>query len=89
MRHGALGGCAGDSNRVGAVDRVGGSHQKIWVPFPCHIHLGPSRGPIWRSAIYIWNTGFFSNCAVDCGSVGHRNGSVSDGACSALDSAAA
>src|SRR4029453_5729193 len=88
MRHGADGGCAGDSDRVGAVDRVGGSYQKIWVPFPCHIHLGPSRRPIWRSPIYIWDPGFFSNCAVDCGPVGHRNGSVSDRACSALNSQA-
>ena len=33
MRHGADGGCAGDSDRVGAVDRVGGSHQKFGFHF--------------------------------------------------------
>ncbi len=63
-------------------------HQKIRVPFPCHVHVGPRRRPIWRSPVYIRNAGFFSNCAVDCSSVGHCNGSVSDGACSTLDSAA-
>ena len=86
LRHGTSRGGADYSDWLAALDWVFGRYQKIWVPFPRHIHLGPSRGPIRRSALYLWNTGLFAHRAVDCGPVGHRNGGVSYRACAALDS---
>src|SRR6266568_3533800 len=88
-RDGAGGGRADYPNRLAALDWVFGRYQKIRFSFPRHINLGPSRGAIRRVAVHLRNTRFFSNRFIDRGALEHRNSSVSDRACSALDSPAA
>src|SRR5206468_9665779 len=74
---------------LAALDWVFGRYQEIRFSFPRHFNLGSRRRSIWRPSLYLRNPGFFAHCAADWGPIEHRNGSLSDGACSAVDSATA
>src|SRR5207245_11687430 len=63
--------------------------QKIWISFSHHFDLGPSRGPIRRSSVYLRDAGFLLDCVAHCYAVEHRNCGLSDGTCAALDAATA
>src|SRR4030095_13342387 len=74
---------------LAALDWVFGRYQEIRFSFSCYINLGSRRRSIWRPSLYLRNAGFFAHRTADRGPIEHRNGSVSDGARAALDSATA
>ena len=85
--HGDGGSGADYPNLLATLDWIVGRNQEIWFAFPCNIHMGPRGGAIRRVAVHIRNARLFSHRVADCGSLGHRNGSVSNRTRPAVDSA--
>src|SRR5262245_47118182 len=86
--HGVCGGAAHYPGWLAALEWVLTRHEEIRCSFPRHINLGPGSRAIRRAALHLRNVGFFSYCASHCGAVWNRNGSISYGARSFMDSAA-
>src|SRR5438132_13549857 len=87
-RDGAGRGCARYFDWLATLARIFTRDQKIWFSFPDHINVGSGRGAIRGAALYLRNARFFAHRAPDCGALKHRNGSLSNRTCAALDPAA-
>src|SRR6476659_11460365 len=85
---GVRGGGAHYLGWLAALEWIPARHEEIRCPIPRDIYLGPGGRAIRRVALHIRDAGFFSNCPSYCGAVGNRDGSISHGARSFVDSAA-